>query len=147
MAHYAAEYTHVLLAAMVCSLAAFLLCWFWHLASNELRRHGVAKTVLFIALSIPLAIRSVEKGGGDRGGGAFQTPEYSENGELARLGSREFRYDAKSRLVSVSDWRWDPSTDGYVYGVVVSNRYDHLDRRVQKITPEATHTYFYDGWI
>ena len=67
MAHYAAEYTHVLLAAMVCSLAAFLLCWFWHLASNELRRHGVAKTVLFIALSIPLAIRSVEKGGGDRG--------------------------------------------------------------------------------
>ena len=23
------------------------------------------------------------------------------------------------------------------------NRYDHLDRRVQKITPEATHTYFY----
>ena len=27
------------------------------------------------------------------------------------------------------------------------NRYDHLDRRVQKITPEATHTYFYDGWM
>ena len=23
------------------------------------------------------------------------------------------------------------------------NRYDHLDRRVQKITPEATHTCFY----
>ena len=80
-------------------------------------------------------------------GGTSQTPEYSENGELARLGSREFRYDAKSRLVSVSDWRWDPSTDGYVYGVVVSNRYDHLDRRVQKITPEAMHTFFYDGWM
>ena len=28
-----------------------------------------------------------------------------------------------------------------------SNRYDHLDRRVQKITPAATHTYFYDGWL
>ena len=28
-----------------------------------------------------------------------------------------------------------------------SNRYDYLDRRVQKITPEATHTYFYDGWM
>ncbi len=25
--------------------------------------------------------------------------------------------------------------------------YDHLGRRVQKITPEATHTYFYDGWL
>jgi hypothetical protein len=28
-----------------------------------------------------------------------------------------------------------------------SNRYDHLGRRVQKITPEATHTYLYDGWM
>ena len=27
------------------------------------------------------------------------------------------------------------------------NRYDHLGRRVQKITPEATHTYFYDRWL
>ena len=31
--------------------------------------------------------------------------------------------------------------------VLVSNRYDHLGRRVQKIAPEATHTYFYDGWL
>ncbi len=31
--------------------------------------------------------------------------------------------------------------------VLVSNRYDHLGRRVQKITPEATHAYFYDGWM
>ncbi len=31
--------------------------------------------------------------------------------------------------------------------LAVSNRYDHLGRRVQKITPEATHTYFYDGWL
>ena len=29
---------------------------------------------------------------------------------------------------------------------VVSSRYDHLDRRVQKVTPEATHTYFYDAF-
>ena len=28
-----------------------------------------------------------------------------------------------------------------------SNTYDHLDRRVQKITPDATHSYFYDGWM
>ena len=28
-----------------------------------------------------------------------------------------------------------------------SNCYDHLDRRMQKITPVATHTYFYDGWM
>ena len=27
------------------------------------------------------------------------------------------------------------------------SRYDHLDRRVQKITTATTHTYFYDGWM
>ena len=27
------------------------------------------------------------------------------------------------------------------------NRYDHFDRRVQKITPAAAHTFFYDGWL
>ena len=30
-------------------------------------------------------------------------------------------------------------------GRPLPNRYDHLDRRVQKITPAATHTFFYDG--
>ena len=33
------------------------------------------------------------------------------------------------------------------FQLVVSNRYDHLGRRVQKVTPGATHTYFYDGWL
>ena len=36
---------------------------------------------------------------------------------------------------------------GYSLELAVSNRYDHLDRRVQKVTPAATHTYFYDGWM
>ena len=27
------------------------------------------------------------------------------------------------------------------------NSCDHLDRRVQKITPKATHSFFYDGWM
>ena len=54
-----------------------------------------------------------------------------------------YTYDAKSRLTSASS-RACGSTD---FGLVVSNRYDHLDRRVQKITPAATHTYFYDGWM
>lgn len=30
--------------------------------------------------------------------------------------------------------------------LVVSNRYDHLGRRVQKIAPDGTHTFLYDGW-
>ena len=27
------------------------------------------------------------------------------------------------------------------------NRCGHIDRRVQKITPAAAHTFFYDGWM
>ena len=30
--------------------------------------------------------------------------------------------------------------------LVVSNRYDHLGRRVQKIAADGTHTFVYDGW-
>ena len=30
---------------------------------------------------------------------------------------------------------------------VNANACDHLDRRVQKITPKATHSFFYDGWM
>ena len=29
---------------------------------------------------------------------------------------------------------------------LITRRYDHLGRRVQKFTPEATHTYFYADW-
>ena len=57
--------------------------------------------------------------------------------------NRRFAYDAKSRLTSA--WRRPSGSADFEF--VVSNVYDHLDRRVQKITPEATHTYFYDGWL
>ena len=30
--------------------------------------------------------------------------------------------------------------------VTVAYRYDHLGRRVQKIAPDGTHTFLYDGW-
>ncbi|MGI6494698.1 MAG: RHS repeat-associated core domain-containing protein [Kiritimatiellia bacterium] len=32
------------------------------------------------------------------------------------------------------------------FGGVISNAYDHLSRRVLKVTPTATHTYLYDDW-
>ena len=67
---YDTEYTHALIMAMVCSLAAFLLCWLWNLASAELHRHGAAKMFLFAALAVPLALWSVGKiGGGNPDGG------------------------------------------------------------------------------
>ena len=54
-----------------------------------------------------------------------------------------YTYDAKSRLTSA----WRRACGATNFEFVVSNVYDHLDRRVQKITPGATHTYFYDGWL
>ena len=57
--------------------------------------------------------------------------------------NRRFAYDAKSRLTSA----WRRPCGSADFELVVSNVYDHLDRRVQKITPEATYTYFYDGWL
>ena len=45
-----------------------------------------------------------------------------------------YTYDAKSRLTSASRRAYG-ATD---FALVVSNRYDHLDRRVQKITPATT---------
>ena len=38
---YDTEYTHALIMAMVCSLAAFLLCWLWNLASATYAYDGI----------------------------------------------------------------------------------------------------------
>ena len=63
-------------------------------------------------------------------------PTYTSNGELASFGPWTYAYDALSRLVAA-----------YSNGtLVVSNRYDHLGRRVAKIAPDGTHTFLYDGW-
>ncbi len=53
-------------------------------------------------------------------------------------------YDAQSRLSSVSALVY--TNDEWRAELLVSNRYDHIGRRVKKITPAATHTFFYDGW-
>ena len=94
---YDTEYTHALITAMACSLAAFLLCWLWNLVSAELHRHGAAKMFLFAALAVPLALWSVGKvGGGDPDGGA-QTltvgravDAYGRDTSLSRDGTADF---------------------------------------------------------
>ena len=69
-------------------------------------------------------------------GGATVEPTYTSNGELATFGDWTYAYDALSRL-----------TAAYSNGtLVVSNRYDHLGRRVQKIAADGTHTFLYPGW-
>jgi len=47
-----------------------------------------------------------------------------------------YTWDAENRLVAA-----------YSNTVcVVSNAYDYMSRRVLKVTPEALHTFVYDGW-
>ncbi len=61
---------------------------------------------------------------------------YDLNGNLISNDACSFTYDCENRLVSVS-------SNGVL---LLTNRYDAKSRRVQKITPQATHTFFYDDW-
>ena len=56
-------------------------------------------------------------------------------------------YDAAGNPIYATRNAQSHSYGATDFELVVSNRYDHLGRRVQKVTPEATHTYFYDGWM
>ena len=61
---------------------------------------------------------------------------YTPDGELAGFEGVTYAYDAAGRLTGVS-------TGGVC---VATYAYDTLDRRVRKVTSEATHLFFYDGW-
>ena len=61
----------------------------------------------------------------------------SSDGGLVSLGEFGYVYDSASRLTEV----WSNGE------MVVENRYDALGRRVIKRTPDATHTFVYDGWL
>lgn len=59
------------------------------------------------------------------------------DGQVTTDGVRTFAYDAAGRLASVS-------SNGLV---LATYAYDAQGRRVSKVTPTATSTYFYDGWL
>ena len=61
---------------------------------------------------------------------------HTADGGVASDGAFGYAYDSAGRLSSVS-------TGGVE---VASFEYDAMGRRVRKTTPEATHTYVYDGW-
>ena len=63
-------------------------------------------------------------------------PSYDIDGNLLTDGVRTFTYDAANRLKTVS-------TNGIL---VLTNFYDAKSRRVRKVTPNATTTFFYDDW-
>ena len=61
---------------------------------------------------------------------------HDDDGNLLSDGVFSYTYDAAKRLKTVS-------SNGVV---LVTNYYDAKSRRVKKVTPEATTTFFYDGW-
>ena len=61
---------------------------------------------------------------------------YTPDGGLTGFGGLTFAYDSGSRLSSVS-------SNGVV---IAAYDYDAFDRRVWKVTPEATTAFVYDGW-
>ena len=80
------------------------------------------------------------------------------NRSKSEKNDKRFAYDAKSRLAfvefvteqkgSLQNSRYSAIPQLHNSTIArFSNVYDHLDRRVQKITPEATHKFFYDGWM
>ena len=61
---------------------------------------------------------------------------FTSDGGIVFDGLLQFAYDSAGRLSTVS-------TGGVA---IAAFQYDAFGRRVRKTTPEATHTYLYDGW-
>ena len=63
-------------------------------------------------------------------------PTYDADGNLTSDGVFTYAYDSAGRLTAVSS-----------NGVTVASfAYDATGRRVRKVTPAATHAFFYDDW-
>jgi RHS repeat-associated protein len=63
-------------------------------------------------------------------------PVYDLDGNMLSNGVWTYTWDAANQLTAACSNSL----------CVVSNAYDHVGRRVLKVTPTATHTYVYDGW-
>jgi RHS repeat-associated protein len=68
--------------------------------------------------------------------GATLEPVYDLDGNMTWDGRFSYTWDAENRLTAV----YSNST------CIVSNAYDHISRRILKITPTATHTFVYNEW-
>ena len=66
----------------------------------------------------------------------YDTFDHDLDGNMTRFANWEYTYDAANRLKTVA-------TNGVP---LLTNFYDAKSRRVKKVTPEATTTFFYDGW-
>lgn len=63
--------------------------------------------------------------------------KYNLDGAQLSLDEKIFVYDSACRITEV--WSNDVK--------IVENKYDFMDRRVMKITPDEVHTFIYDDWL
>lgn len=78
--------------------------------------------------------------------------EYNAQGELIRMGSREFRYDALGRLIQGSGFQRTLDAFGNITreelasGLIIKSSYDDWNRPVQRILPDGSEiNYKYEG--
>jgi RHS repeat-associated protein len=67
--------------------------------------------------------------------GTVQVPQYDLDGNLTNYNGWSFAWDAENRLIK--------AVNG---STVMSNQYDYMSRRVQKVVGTTTNTFLYDGW-
>jgi RHS repeat-associated protein len=67
--------------------------------------------------------------------GDVVVPQYDLDGNLTNYNGWTFAWDGENRLVLALN-----------AATVVSNSYDYMSRRVQKVVDSTTHTFQYDGW-
>lgn len=78
--------------------------------------------------------------------------EYNSQGQLIRMGSREFRYDALGRLIQGSGFKRELDPFGNILreelmsGLIVTSSYDDYSRPVKRILPDGSQIlYSYQG--
>jgi RHS repeat-associated protein len=80
--------------------------------------------------------------------------EYNSQGQLIRMGSREFQYDALGRLIQGSGFKRELDPFGNILreelspGLIVTSSYDDYGRPVQRILPDGSqilYSYSYEG--
>ena len=84
--------------------------------------------------------------------GSVLSYEYTEDGDLARVGSREFQYDALGRIIRGTGFSREYDLFGNVIkeelatGLIIRTSYDDFDRPVQRILPDQSSIlYEYEG--
>lgn len=78
--------------------------------------------------------------------------EYTEDGDLARVGSKEFEYDAFGRVIRGTGFsrEYDPFgnviKEEFATGITVKTSYDDFDRPIERILPDQSSIcYTYEG--